>query len=69
MIKDGFDNISMMRDVSGSQWYASIQKSREGSVVDVDPDKYDDMEIAAGAAWVVVSRKDVVSFRMSERVL
>ena len=68
MIRDGFESISIIREVSGSRLYASTQKSRDGSVVDVDPDKYDDIDIAAGAALFLVSRKEVVSLRMSERV-
>jgi hypothetical protein len=37
--------------------------------VDVDPDRYGEMDIAAGAALLVVSRKVVVSFPILDRVL
>jgi hypothetical protein len=41
---------------------------QDGNVVDDDPDRYDEMDIAAGAALWVVSKKDVVLFRILERV-
>ena len=39
MMSDGFDSMSRIMDVSLSRLYASIQKSRDGKVVDVDPDR------------------------------
>ena len=68
MMRDGLESMSRIMDVSLSRLYASIQNFRDGRVVDVDPERYDEIEIAAGAACSLVSRNVDWLFLMSDSV-